>query len=415
MNANTLKVLAGATVVVAVGALIASKMRASDNAASGADELVLPVLQERVNDVTSVLIESKDGTITLARGEAGWTLAEKDGYDANAGKVRDLILGLRDAHILETKTSNAKRFAKLGLEAPDAPGSSSKRVTLKAKDGEAIATLLVGNQRLAKGRAPQGSSVQPDDQFYVHLGGEAPALLATGNLRVDARTVGWMDQELMNIGRKRIQAARVTHADGTSVAAARASMDATELEALNVPEGMQAKEPNGTRPFMDALAGLRFDDVQKESEIDWSTAEITTAEFFTEHGLRTTVETVEIQDDAVADGAPPANPKVWARFRFDMAPDAEKPTLPAQEPSEEEEEEEPPASAPSPADQAKELADLQSKTKGWAYALPTWKSSAFRLSQDSIFEQIPPPELPPELQPAGDDPTTLLDNTSPPK
>lgn len=420
MNPNTLKVLAVATAIVAAGAVAASKMRGSENAAASTGELVLSVLQERVNDVHSILIESKDGPVTLEHGAAGWSLAEKDGYGADSAKVRALVLGLREARILEQKTANQKRFGKLGLDAPSGT-SSSKRVTLSDEKGAEIATLLIGHQRTSPGGAPQGSSVRPDDQFYVHVGGEAPAVLAAGALRIDASPSSWMDQQLINIGRDRIRAARVTHPNGSVVAAAREEMDATELEALDIPDGMQPKGMNGTRPFLDALANLRFDDVQKEDGIDWSAAESTTAEFFTEHGLRATVETVEVpQGDTAldAEGQPlPGEATVWARFRFEEAPEGVRPmgTAPeapeAPEATEEAADDGAPAGspgdAPSAVDQAKELADLQAKTHGWAFALPTWKLAGFRLDFDAVFEPIPVPELPEELAPADDIPMSL--------
>jgi hypothetical protein len=433
MNSGTLKFLGAATVLVAVGAVLASKSRTSSTAASTADTPVLPVLQERVNDVKSVVIESQDGTVTLARNAGGWGLMEKNGFEADSGKVRELILAMRDARILEEKTANQARFKKLGLEAPDAEGSSSKRVTLKDEAGGTITALLVGNQRMARPSANQAPNpnVTASQQFYMHTGGDDPAVLATGELTINASPVSWLDQQFLDIGRDRIQAARVTGSDGIVVEAARASMDDTELEPLGAPDGMQPKELNGTRPFLDALSRLRFDDVQEASAIAWDEQEVTVAEFFTEHGLRAKVETVEIpNDDATLDeeGKPlPGQSKVWARFSFDLDGLANTPMSltppaepePATEGGAEGEEAEAPAApepdpGPSPAEQAKELSELQTKTSGWAYALPSWKSSAFRMKPDAVFEPIPEPELPAELQPADDLPGTILDNVPPP-
>ncbi len=431
MNSGTIKFLGAATVLVAIGAVVASKMRTSSTAASSADTPVLPVLQERVNDVKSVVIESSEGTVTFARSSDGWGLVEKNGYGANGTKVRDLILAMRDARILEEKTSNQARFKKLGLEAPDAEGSSSKRVTLKDDGGGTIAALLVGNQRTARPSANQAPNpnVTASQQHYLHAGGDAPAVLATGDLRINVSPVTWLEQQFLDISRDRVQAARVTSPDGTVVEAARASMDDTELVPLGAPDGMQPKELNGTRPFLDALSRLRFDDVADASTIAWDEHEVTVAEFFTEHGLRAKVETVEIpNDDATLDeeGKPlPGQSKVWARFTFDLEGAAGTPMAlapPAEpEPAPEGEGEEaatPPAPEPDPgptaAEQAKELSELQAKTSGWAFALPTWKSSAFRMKPDAVFEPIPEPELPTELQPAADLPGTILDDVPPP-
>ncbi|MFT6833439.1 MAG: hypothetical protein ACJAZN_003624 [Planctomycetota bacterium] len=420
MKQSTVKFLAAATVIVAVGAMAASKWRASGTQASMADEPVLPVLQDRVNDVNSVVIESKDGAITLTRGGDGWVLAEKDGYTANGAKVRELILALRDARVIEEKTANQERFDRLGLDDPGAADSTSKRVTMKAEGGDTIASLLIGDQRVAKGGpAPAANpNVTPGEQYYLHPEGDGPALLATGELRIDARPVGWIDQQLLDIGPDRIQGARVTHPNGAVIEAARAEMSDTELELIGIPEGMQPKEPSGTRPFLDALARLRFDDVQKADSLTWDAAEVTTAELFTEHGLVAKVESMEVQNDSPnldPEGNPlPGQTQVWARFSFEMVNATTELVIKEREdPAGDSPEGEatPSDPAPSEAEQAKELADLQKSTRGWAYALPSWKTSGFRLKEDEVFEPIPEPELPPEFQPAADNPATILDDT----
>ena len=162
----------------------------------------------------------------------------------------------------------------------------------------------------------------------------------------------------------------------------------------------------------------------------WEDQEITVAEFFTEHGLRAKVETVEVpNEDAKLDeeGQPlPGQSKVWARFMFDLDGASETPMPLAEkaEPTAEEgegadgaaaESTPEPDLAPSVDELARELADLRAKTEGWAYALPSWKSTAFRMGPDAVFEPIPAPEVPEELKPAEDLPGTLLDNVPPPK
>ena len=77
-----------ATVLVAAGAWYASSSRAADNTAIPRDTPLLPGLQEAINDVASLAVTTADGTVTLERGEAGWTLAEKAGYPARADRVR---------------------------------------------------------------------------------------------------------------------------------------------------------------------------------------------------------------------------------------------------------------------------------------------------------------------------------------
>ena len=119
MKPSTLKVLGVATALVAIGAVVASKFRSSQTAASATDSRVIAALEDRVNDVASVVIQSGTESVTLARKGADWTVAEMGNYPANAGKIRSLILALRDARVVEAKTANKERFHKLGLDEPD--------------------------------------------------------------------------------------------------------------------------------------------------------------------------------------------------------------------------------------------------------------------------------------------------------
>lgn len=425
MKASTVKGLGVATVLVAVGAIGATQCRASGTAAGSRDEALLPALEDRVNDVTRVEVETKDGPITFERDGEDWTLAEKSGYPANGDKIRELILALRSSRVVEQKTSNAARFGKLGLDAPDAEESNSKRVTLKDAKGETIATALVGNRRFGKGGMNQRpGQTRPEDQYYVHTGGDAPAVLATGKLNVDARAVGWVEQQFFDLSRDRVKAARVQHPNGDLVEVGRADMSDDELMVLAVPEGKEPKEPNGARPMLDALGRMRFDDVKSADEVDWSAGEITTSEFFTEHGIRVTVETIEVVDAEaeVPEGAEPPK-KTWGRFKVDVAPDAmpeipvvnedpmievDMPTVAidmdgdgqpegeAGDPQPETTEpgsEEPEEAPPTLAELQREAAGLGASLEGWAYALPSWKTTGIRMPLENLVQDIPaPPE-----------------------
>ncbi len=422
MKQSTVRFLGIATVLVAVGAVVAGQFRASGTRASGTDEPLLPVLEERVNDVASVAIETQDGPITLTRDGERWTLAEKAGYAANDSKVRELILALRSATLVEEKTSNVERFDKLGLEAPDAEGSSSKRVTLKDAKGVVIASALIGDRRFGKGGFNQSpGAVRPEDQYYVVPKEGGPAFLAAGKLQVEARQVGWVEQQFFDLARDRIRAARVTQPDGGVLEVARADMEADELDVLTIPAGKEPKTPSGTRPFLDALARMRFDDVKKVDALDWT--KVTKAEFFTEHGIRVTVESVQVPKDGAPAGAEAAaavpQMTTWARFTVDVAPEA-APVIPAvpdvpevtvsEEPAEDGstepddgDTEEPAPAAPSVAELQREARELGESLQGWAYALPSWKTTALRMPIDTLVQDIPPPPEPePEPEQAPD-------------
>lgn len=412
MKTGTITILGAATVLVAAGAWYASTSRAAGNTAIPRDTPLLPALQEAINDVASVAVTTADGTVTLERGEGGWTLAEKAGYAARADRVRTLLFELRDARVLEQKTANPDRFTRLGLDAPDAADSSARRIVVLSTSGETLCDLLVGDRPSSQGGFAPGQPT-PDAQTYVHPAGDGPALLVSGGFQADARANGWLDQEVLDVPATRIKAARVTHADGESVELARADMTDTSLEILGLPDGMEPKVPDGTRAFTSALSRLRFDDVASADGIDWAAGPVATAEYFTEDGLRVIAETVELPKDG--DEAPEGGEPTmvtWARLSADVVDTTEIPAAPGEDamgpeapPADEGEETTQAAGADRGALES-EAASLNEGLAGWAFALPGWKSGPFRMRMDGLVQPIeepepaPAPETAPEVEAA---------------
>ncbi|MEC8510604.1 MAG: DUF4340 domain-containing protein [Planctomycetota bacterium] len=413
MKTGTITILGVATGLVAAGAWYTSASRAAGNAAIPRNTPLLPALQEQINDVASLAVTTADGTVTLERGEEGWTLAEKAGYPARADRVRTLLFELRDARVIEEKTADPARFTRLGLEAPDAEGSSARRIVILSNSGETLCDVLVGDRSSSQGGFAPGQPA-PDAQTFVHPEGDGPALLVSGGFQADARANGWLDQELLDISAARFKAARVTHADGEAVEVARGDTAETGLRILGVPDGMEPKVPDATRAFTSALSRLRFDDVAPAEGIDWTASPMATAQFFTEEGLRIVAETVELlkTGDEFAEGTDPTL-VTWARLRADVVDTSEIPGAPGDDamgpeapPADEGEETPDPTGNDRGALEA-EAASLNAALEGWAFALPSWKSGPFRMRMDGLLQPIEEPETAPEpaaeAAPSGED------------
>lgn len=416
MKSSTIKILAVLVVLVAAGAWAATAFRDSGTRASTSDDAAFPTLVERFNDIGEVRVETKDETMTLRRGADGWTMAEKSGYAVKSDSVMDLLMGLRETRVVEEKTANKDRFDRLGLDAPGAEGSNSKRVVVKSKDGTEIANVLIGDRRASKGgfgAMPGGGS--PDQMHYVHPSGDGPALLVAGDLNVVARPTAWMDQQFLNVPRARIKAARVTHAGGETVEVVRPDMESTEPELVSeIPEGKEPKEPSGTRVFLDAIASLRFDDVKPVDEVNFEENDPVVTEFLTEHGLKVIATTIE-RDKPDTEGVK----EVWAKFDFSVDQDdallaateeeggeasevesgAGEGDEPAGDDGAEQEDDDEEDSGPTLEELRAEATEFEEKTKGWAYALPSWKTRAFRMKLDELVQDIPEPEPAPEPEP----------------
>ena len=75
MNAKTLSILAGLTVLVIVAAIFLGREQHEAFPQSG--ELLFPELMGKINDITEITVESKDDKITLVRNEGIWGVERK--------------------------------------------------------------------------------------------------------------------------------------------------------------------------------------------------------------------------------------------------------------------------------------------------------------------------------------------------
>lgn len=399
MSGNGLKVAAGLAVVsLGLGVYLSNRDKGAD--AAIADTALLPALEKR-KDVAAVKIEGGPTTFTLLKQSDRWVVVEKAGYTANADRVQQLLVELRRARRLEQKTANPAGFEQLGVQDPGTEGATSKAVTLLDADGKEITKLIVGERRWSKGSAT--GPVRADDQSYVRVGGEANAWLAAGKLTIEGDPLRWLDQAICDVPRDRVAAARMSPTEGPALELARATKDEFEMKPVTVPEGREAKTPLGTSQVVNALTGLRFDDVAKADGFDWPAAPDVTTTFWTFDGLKVTAEVVE------RDG------KHWAKLRAEVVDKSERPGVPgealvgpppllaaetAAAPEQGADgaaaEGEAPAApvGPTPEELAAEAAKINAAAGPWIFALPSWKATAFKLKLEDVLAPLPVDEEP---------------------
>lgn len=229
-------------------------------------------LSEGVNDVKQVrIVGAGDRTIaTLARGDAGWTVVEK-GYPADVTKVRELLLKLADAKLVEPKTSVKESYPKLGVEDVSAP--DAKGVRLEIEGLKEPAKLIVGNYN---GRSGDGT--------FVRRAGEARSWLAKGNLAIDKDAANWLQRELVDVSSTRIAAVEIAHA-GKTLRAFKTDAAAPNYQVADVPKGRELSSEFVANGLASVLSGLRFDDVVKAGTIEPGDAKAYDVKYTTFEGV----------------------------------------------------------------------------------------------------------------------------------
>lgn len=261
MSPKGFSILAGTTAIaVALAAWSIVAREAQSPATASVDRPVVEGLVARLNEIGSIVVGTGASTITLARGDAGgWSVVERGGYPADAGKVRELALATAGLRQVETKTAARDRLPRLELEDPGA-GAKSKRLELRDKAGKPLAALIIG--KTSFGLYGGGRS-----GVYVRRADEPQAWLAAGQLDVPSAPMDVVQREFLNV--QPAELARITlGAGGPAPVVLRKPAPDAEAFTLETPSppGKQA-DPEKLERLGSSLVSLTMQEVKPAAEI----------------------------------------------------------------------------------------------------------------------------------------------------
>lgn len=340
MKPTTFLVVLAATAVsvVAAGYAVVSESRIqAPAAASGAP--VFGDLLARANDVQSVTVASASGKFTIARKGDGWALAEKDGYPVAADKLRQLVAGLADLRLLEAKTDQPDRHARLEVEDIAAKDAKSKQVTLAGADGKLLADLIVGKQN-------NTSDFNGLRGIYVRKPGNAQAWLAQGLVEVPTAAVDWVDRTVVNVAEDKIQRLQFEPTAAPALTVSKADKTAADFTLAPLPEGKSA-DPDALKRLTEVFTAVELDDVRADKDTD-KAVKAGAAEGATFDGLTLKAELL------VMDGG------TWLRLK---------------------------ASAAEGSAAAAEAKTINDRVAGWLYKLPQFKAALLQPKVDDFLKK----------------------------
>lgn len=323
MSKRTVAILLAAFAVLLVLVLAGQRQ---GGAPAGTGEPLVAGLAGALGDIERVTITKANGeaVATLERRTDNWVVSDKHGYVANAGKLRQALTSLGEAHLLEQKTANPELYGRLGVEDVTAPNAAGISVAFSAP-GRELATIILGNAEGAKFR-------------YARRVGEMQSYLVDRNPDVPRAAAQWVDSVIIDVRSERVREVAITHPDGDDVRISKTGPELANFEVATVPNGRELSYPGVANVIGNALRELNLEDVEPAGTAPAEPQ--TTAEYRTFDGLVVKVTGIERNEES------------WITLEASVDPAATPPASPA------------PA-----ADVNAEAARINAKVGGWRYKI----------------------------------------------
>jgi hypothetical protein len=261
MTPRTVLGLAVVTLITTGAAIYVTWQQPAARPVQISDEAAFPALRERPEAVAKVIITTPAGAITLARGaDDRWVTPDRHNYPIATDKLRQLILQLADMRLIEAKTSQPDRYARLEVE-DVGKDAKSRLVRLEDVDGTVLAEAILGKRReRLTGTEPSG--------MYLRRPDEAQSWLASGGIDLDEEVADWLDQEVVALEGTRVQRIELSAPAGEGYAVVRDTPEA-ELRLDGIAEGEALRPDANLNQVPGALASVQLEDVRPVAEIAW--------------------------------------------------------------------------------------------------------------------------------------------------
>ncbi|WP_026608951.1 DUF4340 domain-containing protein [Methylocaldum szegediense] len=289
VNTNSLLVLAALAVVAVIAAIIVTSNREPASESPPGPSVALPELRDRINDVTGVTViaAEKKPVVTLVRGDQGWTIKEEGDYPANTGKLRELLLKIAGASLLEPKTENAERYPELGVEDVERQDASG---VLLSFDGLGKPVQLI-----------VGKISRQADGTFVRRPGDKQSWLAKGALQVEREPEQWLDKALADIPSDRIAEVVLTRPSGKPLRLYKTAPDDKDYKVADIPSGRELKDASAVSALASTLSGLNLVDALPDgSSSPPAQDQIVKARYRTFDGLTVDVQAWKQDDKRLA-------------------------------------------------------------------------------------------------------------------
>jgi hypothetical protein len=262
---------------VSLVAIIFTNKQDNDTSASG---FLFPGLRKQINEISQVSISKAIESFTITNDSGRWVLTERNNYPVDIGKLRQLLLALADAKMLEEKTSDIEMYARLGVE-NIRKNSTGIEIRISGLDLEK--SLILGKLAQRKYR-------------YARIPGQNKSWLIDQNPDLPNNLGGWLLPEILDIDKSRIQAITITHSDGETIYIEKQNSEDGNFDVSNIPDGRELSYASVVNSIANVLSDLNLQEIAKASEVETDDNSVETI-FRTFDGLKITINSSLLEDE----------------------------------------------------------------------------------------------------------------------
>jgi hypothetical protein len=211
MNARLVAALLVLLAALGGGALLVQQQSGSQQPADAAS-LGQPLLKGlQAAEVAAIVIRQPKASLTIAKKDERWTIAERDGFPADFDKLREFVLKAISVKIGQSEPIGEQDRARLNLDA------SGTAIEFLGADGKALARLTAGKKYFKA--APENPDKAIGDGRYVALPGDEKRVyvIADPLTQASTKTAEWISKA--GIGAEKVKSLEVRPGDGSAGAA----------------------------------------------------------------------------------------------------------------------------------------------------------------------------------------------------
>lgn len=249
--------LLAAAAVVSVAMAVATYWSTNRWATGRVDgSLLMPDLQRQVAGVGTIEIAQGEKKITLEGAGEQWRIKERAGYPASTERVRALLAALAGTQLVEPRTASKDRYKMLELEDPAAKDAKSRSVRLLDQKGNVLGSVVLGKSRFDAFGSGRGG-------IYVRRPGEATTWLAAGDPKAGTELRDWASTSLFEIEQSKVSRIEIEHPGETPLVIVKGEGKDQKFALEAMPEGKKLKQGVTIDQIPQGYASIDMEDVRK--------------------------------------------------------------------------------------------------------------------------------------------------------